>query len=94
MDFQNAVVATWFRYAGTQDIGLGQTNEMQELLRDFFNLVSYSETEQAIVQEAIETVVGDRYAGTKVRQVVSDAVYSQLVSPGDFGRRFEGFPAD
>jgi hypothetical protein len=81
MDFENAVVATWFRYAGIQDIGAGQTNEMRELLHGFFNQVGYPQTDQVIVQEAIDTVLSGKYADTPVKQVVSDAVNSQLASP-------------
>lgn len=81
MDFENAVVAAWFRYAGVQDIGSGQTEEMKKLLDDFFSSVNYPANDKTSVQEAIETVIGGKYADTPVKQVVSDSVNSQLASP-------------
>jgi Family of unknown function (DUF5706) len=81
MDLENAIVATWFRYAGVRDIGSGQTEEMKKLLEEYFILVGYPMNDKAVVREAIDTVVGNKYADTPVKQVVSDAVNSQLGSP-------------
>jgi hypothetical protein len=81
MDYHNAIVATWFRYAGVTDIVTEQAQTMKHLLADFFNTVNYPEADRVIVQTCIGVVVENKYAETKVQQVASDAVYSQLAHP-------------
>ena len=81
MDYQNAIVATWFRYAGVTDIVMEQTQSMKDLLADFFNRVNYPNDDRVVVQACISAVVENKYAETKVQQVASDAVYSQLAHP-------------
>ena len=81
MEYQNAIVATWFRYAGLTELGQGQTEDMKKILLDFFTLVAYPDDERLIVQNAISTVAEGKFAASKIEQTVSDAVYSQLVQP-------------
>lgn len=78
MDFQNAIVATWFRYAGVTNIGVACSGAMNGLLNDFFNEVDYPIKDREIVEKAILAVVDMKTAETPVEEVVSDAVYSQL----------------
>jgi Family of unknown function (DUF5706) len=81
MDCQNAMVATLFRYAGFNDIGTGQTEMMISLLNDFFTESDYPVKERQVVENSIRVISEYKYAETKLEQVVSDAVYSQLADP-------------
>jgi Family of unknown function (DUF5706) len=78
MDFENAVVAVWFRYAGMDDIDTGVTEKMKQLLNDFFQEVDYPWEDRITVQNAIECVSTNKYPSGQVEQVVSDGVYSRL----------------
>jgi hypothetical protein len=81
IDSQNAMVATLFRYAGFNDIGTGQTETMIDLLNAFFRESDYPVKERQVVEDCIRIVSEYKYAETKLGQVVSDAVYSQLADP-------------
>ena len=81
MDYQNALVAAWFRYAGANDMVTERTEAMIRLINDYFIEVDYPEKERAVVEEAINKSIETKYAETKVEEVVSDAVNSQLSFP-------------
>jgi hypothetical protein len=81
MDYRNAIVATWFRYAGIKDPAAPRTEAMKTLLNDFFREVDYPEADRLTVEDAITAVELNRYAATGVEQTVSDAVNSQLAQP-------------
>jgi hypothetical protein len=78
MDYQNAVVATWFRLAGVSDIGTGQTESMKGLLDNYFSESDYPAEDRIIVESIIRKISNNHYAETIVEQVASDAVYGQL----------------
>jgi hypothetical protein len=78
MDYQNAIVATWFRYAGVTNIGVACTGVMTGLLNDFFTETDYPFDDREVVEKALLAVVDMKTAETPVEEVVSDAVYSQL----------------
>lgn len=81
MDYQDALVATWFRYCGLTKIPAGSCEERTKLLRDFFNISNYPQDHRSIVETAINNVSDNKAAETKVQQVVSDAIYSQFAQP-------------
>jgi Family of unknown function (DUF5706) len=81
MDYQNVVVATWFRFAGFKDVGTGQTDDMRSLLEKYFIESDYPQEERTTVEAIIKNISVYRYADTVAEQVVSDAVYSQLADP-------------
>jgi hypothetical protein len=81
MDYQNTVVATWFRFAGIKDIGTGQTESMRSILEKYFNETEYPAGDREIVESIIQKISNYHYAETIVEQVVSDAIYSQLADP-------------
>jgi Family of unknown function (DUF5706) len=81
MDFQNAIVATLFRFAGISDINTGQTESMKVLLSDYFVKYDYPAADRLIVQDTITRLATDHSAVSAVEQVVSDAIYSQLADP-------------
>ncbi len=78
-EYQNAIVATWFRYAGVVNIGVGCSGVMTGLLNDFFDKTDYPLREREVVVDAILTVVDFKAAKTNVQKVVADAIYSQLI---------------
>lgn len=84
MDYQNAIVATWFRHAGVTNIGVECTGVMTGLLNDFFNEIDYSFNDREIVEKAILSVVDMQTAETPVEEVVSDAIYSQMSFANSF----------
>ena len=82
MDYQNAIVATWFSYAGPAEIIMPSADSKINLLHDFFNAVHYPGDQQVIVEDAVKIVNdSNKSAETLVQQVVSDAVYSMFGSP-------------
>ena len=80
MDYQNAIVAAWFRYAGVTDICLGRTETMANILNSFFEEINYPEDEREVVEKAIVNVIEDKDAETDIQKVVADAVNSRLAS--------------
>ncbi|MDN3656075.1 DUF5706 domain-containing protein [Ferruginibacter paludis] len=80
MDYQNAIVATWFRYAGVTDICLGRTETMYNILNSFFADINYPETEREVVEDAILNVIENKDAETEIHKVLADAVNSRLAS--------------
>ena len=80
MDYQNAIVAIWFRYACVTDICLGRTEAMTNILNSFFIQIDYPENEREVVENAILNVIENKDAETDVQKVVADAVNSRLAS--------------
>lgn len=80
MDYQNAIVATWFRFAGVTDITAEHCEIRKKLLGEYFTSVNYPEEEKTIVEQAILTASENKYAETKVAQVVCDACNSLLAN--------------
>jgi hypothetical protein len=80
MDYQNAIVATWFRYAGVIDICIGHTKSMADILNNFFTEINYPADERKVVENAILNVIENKDAETDVQKVVADAVNSRLAS--------------
>jgi hypothetical protein len=80
MDYQNAIVATWFRYAGVTDICLDRTETMTNILNSFFTEINYPEDEREVVENAILNIIKNKDAETDVHKVVADAVNSRLAS--------------
>jgi len=78
MDNENAIVASWFRYAGVVDLGSGYTESMKAILEAYFKESEYPDTHREIVENAIIKVANNDYAETLVEETVSDAVNSQL----------------
>jgi hypothetical protein len=78
MDYENAIVASWFRYAGVVDLGSGYTKDMKAILEAYFKESEYPDTDREIVENAIIKVANNDYADTLVEETVSDAVNSQL----------------
>jgi Family of unknown function (DUF5706) len=78
MDNENAIVASWFRYAGVVDLGSGYTEGMKAILEAYFKESEYPDTHREIVENAIIKVANNDYAETLVEETVSDAVNSQL----------------
>jgi len=78
MDNENAIVASWFRYAGVVDLGSGYTEGMKAILDAYFKESEYPDTHREIVENAIIKVANNDYAETLVEETVSDAVNSQL----------------
>jgi len=78
MDYQNAIVSTWFRFAGIRDIGTGQTESMRAILEKYFSESDYPAEDREIIESIIQRISNYHYAETIVEQVVSDAIYSQL----------------
>jgi Family of unknown function (DUF5706) len=81
MDYENAIVATCFRFAGFKDVGTGQTESMLAILEEYFMESDYPENDRAIVKSVIKNISVFFYAESLVEQVVSDAVYSMLADP-------------
>ena len=81
MDYQNAIVATWFRFAGITDISEKRTDASVALLNDYYNETDYPEEERAVVGDAINFAIDNKYAETKVQKVVCDATNSWLAWP-------------
>jgi hypothetical protein len=81
MDYQNAIVAVWFRFAGATEMGVGRTEAMKQLMNDFFTETNYPEEDRSVVEEAIDIAIENKYPGTKVQQVVCDAINSLLADP-------------
>jgi ABC-type multidrug transport system fused ATPase/permease subunit len=77
MDYENAVVATWFRFAGVVELGSGYTNRMKDILEAFFDESGYPPDQREIVENTIIRVVTNDYADTEIEKVVSDAINSQ-----------------
>lgn len=78
MDYQNAIVATWFRYAGTVDITAGFSESMTTLLNDFFRETAYPEEEIVVVKNTILAAIEIKNATTPAQKVVFDACNSWL----------------
>jgi hypothetical protein len=78
MDYENAIVASWFRYAGVVDLGSGYTEGMNAILEAYFKESEYPDTHRKIVENAIIKVANNDYAETLIEETVSDAVNSQL----------------
>ena len=76
MDYENAIVASWFRYAGVVDLGSGYTKDMKAILEAYFKESEYPDTDREIVENAIIKVANNDYADTLVEETVSDAVNS------------------
>src|SRR5258708_21830550 len=53
MDYQNAIVATWFRYSGFSDVSAGLTN-MSSLLATYFNETHYPPDQRLIAEKTID----------------------------------------
>ncbi|WP_343673539.1 Pycsar system effector family protein [Chitinophaga sp.] len=81
MEYQNALVATWFRFVGAADLMEGPSTAGPTLLKYFFDEVSYPEADRVLVQEAIAVAEGQRMPLTKMQQVVCDALNSRLAQP-------------
>lgn len=78
MDYQNAIVATWFRYAGLAVNPFTEQTVNTTLIDTYFEQTNYPEADRFFVSQAIEAAAQSRYAETKVQQVISDAIYSQF----------------
>jgi hypothetical protein len=78
MDYQNALVATWFRFAGTTDISDKGNDAFVKLLNDFFLETDYPENERSVVENAIYVSRENKYPDTEVQKVVCDAINSRL----------------
>jgi hypothetical protein len=66
MDYQNVLVAIWFRYAGLDHVIDDRTDSARDILRDFFNTVSYPKEDRVIVENAISKVFDHEMAISKV----------------------------
>lgn len=84
MDYQNAMVATWFRFAGATGITGDRSEISVQLLNDYFKETNYPENNRLIVEEAITSTFENKYAETKVQKAVCDAVNSQVAWPNFF----------
>jgi Family of unknown function (DUF5706) len=78
MDYQNAIVATWFRYAGLSANPFTEQTVNTDLINTYFEQTNYPEADRIIVQQAIDAAAQSGYAETKVQKVISDAIYSQF----------------
>jgi hypothetical protein len=78
MDFQNAIVASWFRYAGVVELGSGYSKAMKAILEAYFLESEYPDDHREIVENAIIKVANNEYADTLIEETVSDAVNSHL----------------
>ena len=78
MDYQNAIVATWFSYGGPGEILMPAAGCKIKLLQRYFDEVKYPKHHREIVTAAIKVIAEGRTAATMLEWVVSDAVYSQL----------------
>jgi len=78
MDYQNAIVATWFRYAGLSANPFTEQTVNTDLTNTYFEQTNYPEADRVIVQQAIDAAAQSGYAETKVQKVISDAIYSQF----------------
>ncbi|RYZ47612.1 MAG: hypothetical protein EOP49_20895 [Sphingobacteriales bacterium] len=74
MDYQDAVVSTWFYYAGLTDLASNYSEERVRLLHEYFDAVSYPEDHRAVVELTISIISDNSDAENKVQQVVSDAI--------------------
>ena len=52
-DYQNAIVATWFRFVGVADIFAEPILITTTLLHDYFSQLNYPEEERLVVENAI-----------------------------------------
>ena len=84
MDYQNAIVATWFRYAGIKDIEAGYTPEMAAILKNFLTETGYPVEDRELVEKAIVSSALYIDAESQVQKVVADAVNSHLAAQGFF----------
>lgn len=75
---ENAIVATWFAFAGVKDISEEWTETSASLLDAFFNEINYPAEEREVVKTAINIAIENRYADTKVEKIVCDAINSRL----------------
>jgi hypothetical protein len=82
MDYQNVIVAVWFRYVGVTNIALGRTPDMDKVIALFFAHSDYPVEEQAKVEKLIDFIISGAEAITETEQIVSDAIYSQLAAEG------------
>ena len=78
MDYQNVMVATWFRYAGFSDVSTGWTTSMKTLLTDYFHETNYPADQRIIVENAIDKVANNTYSASSVEEIISDSVNSML----------------
>ena len=79
-DYQNAIVATWFRFAGVRDIFAEPILVTTTLLHDYFNQLNYPEEERLVVENAILVATENKYAETAIQKTVCDACNSQLAT--------------
>ncbi|PZR25406.1 MAG: hypothetical protein DI535_18210 [Citrobacter freundii] len=81
MDYENAIIASWFSFAGQDSDTFHSVEAGQSLLLRFFERAAYPEMDRAIITGAIEMVFNNRFPVGKVQRVVSDAVNSRLAWP-------------
>lgn len=81
MGNENAIVATWFAFAGVKDISNEWTEISATLLDTFFNEINYPVEEREIVKVAISIAVENKFADTKAQKIVCDAINSRLAWP-------------
>lgn len=81
MGSENAIVATWFAFAGVKDISGEWTDTSASLLDKYFAETNYPLEEREVVKLAINTAIENRFADTKVQKIVSDAINSRLAWP-------------
>lgn len=81
MGNENAIVATWFAFAGVKDISGEWTETSATLLDTFFNETNYPVEEREIVKAAISAAIENKFADTKAQKIVCDAIHSRLAWP-------------
>lgn len=81
MGNENAIVASWFAFAGVKDISGEWTETSATLLNTFFNETNYPVEEREVVKVAISTAIENRFADTKAQKIVCDAINSRLAWP-------------
>ena len=81
MGAENAIVATWFAFAGVKNISDKWSETSASLLDEFFNETDYPVEEREVVKTAINIVNENKFAETKVQKIVSDAINSRLAWP-------------
>ncbi|HEV8081759.1 MAG TPA: hypothetical protein VGP55_01075, partial [Chitinophagaceae bacterium] len=81
MGNENAIVATWFAFAGVKDISNEWTETSATLLDTFFNEINYPVEEREIVKVAVSIAVENKFADTKAQKIVCDAINSRLAWP-------------
>ena len=81
MGNENAIIATWFAFAGVKDISNEWTEISATLLDTFFNEINYPVEEREIVKVAISIAVENKFADTKAQKIVCDAINSRLAWP-------------